>query len=702
MVIWEPYVDYSKIRFKPLSRKQGQGHFTNFTYADCIAAFDIETTRIPEIEQSFMYVWQFALGDRFVIMGRTWKEFLHMMKELKRRLYGLRLMVFVHNLSYEFQFLSSPSVYQFDNEEVFITDSRSILRCFMMNKAFEFRCSARLFNMSLKAVTKKFNCQYAKESGEAFQYDKIRTPKTSLSHREIYYCVCDVLGLIEAIKHQLALHDDNLYSLPYTSTAYVRREAKRAMRPAHAQIQRAFPDLELYKTLQLAFRGGNTHANRFFNAINMEEPIKGVHGIDISSSYPTQQVLELFPVSPFKKIGVYSLTALHMRDLIDRGEALLMVVDFTDIKLKYQYEPIPYIARAKILSSFHKPDLWVDNGRVLDSHGITIRLAITDIDFKIIESQYTWHRMEIVQMWSSHYGPMFDGLRDLNIRLFKEKTTLKNVAGQELYYARSKEQLNGIYGMSVSQADMKGSILLSDPKTDGYTMDFVPDTSMTDEELHAKAKKNAFTLFQLGVWTTAHARAELQAAIDLDKDNTIYCDTDSVMFIGDRPGLDELNRSYIERCTVAGAFADDPKGKRHYLGVFENEDDSRTGYKYERFATLGAKKYAFEKLDKNGKLYVGITVAGVPKKKGAEELARKGGLEAFKPNFVFNETGKLMTVYNDDEYGNYEINGEIVYISRNVCLAPTTYALGLSDDYKTLLDRINSEKLDKIIEKVQF
>ena len=52
--------------------------------------------------------------------------------------------------------------------------------------------------------------------------------------------------------------------------------------------------------------------------------------------------------------------------------------------------------------------------------------------------------------------------------------------------------------------------------------------------------------------------------------------------------------------------------------------------------------------------------------------------------------------------GNYEINGETVYISRNVCLSPTTYALGLSDDYKTLLDRINSEKLDRIIGNAQF
>ena len=41
-------------------------------YKDLITAFDIETTRLPDIEQSFMYVWQWQFGTNYTVVGRTW------------------------------------------------------------------------------------------------------------------------------------------------------------------------------------------------------------------------------------------------------------------------------------------------------------------------------------------------------------------------------------------------------------------------------------------------------------------------------------------------------------------------------------------------------------------------------------------------------------------------------------------------------
>ena len=63
----------TKGRGNPKSKKQVQ-------YVDVITAFDIETTRIKEIEQSIMYVWQWAFGTvetgcEYVVIGRTWEEF---------------------------------------------------------------------------------------------------------------------------------------------------------------------------------------------------------------------------------------------------------------------------------------------------------------------------------------------------------------------------------------------------------------------------------------------------------------------------------------------------------------------------------------------------------------------------------------------------------------------------------------------------
>lgn len=693
MVIWERHVDYNKIDFHPLHRKQGERG--KYTFAQEIAAFDIETSRVPDLEQSFMYVWQFAIDQRLCIMGRTWEEWLHMMQQLRVRLKGLRLLVFVHNLNYEGTFISSPQIYQFENKEVFSVDAHKILRMTMYKGTFEFRCSYLLTNLSLDSLTRRFNCQYRKRSGEAFDYSKLRLPSTPLSRREILYCAYDVLGLTEAIRGLLDLNKDDLYTLPYTQTGFVRREAKRMMRPYHFKIQDCFPNELLFQTLRNAFRGGNTHGNRYMVESGI---IENVHGIDISSSYPAQQVLERYPVEPFQRTGSLSLTGRFLDQMMDWGYCVVMEVRFWGIRLKYEYEPIPYIPRAKCLDQWKgiKDSFVMDNGRVLRAVGVPLTMAMTEVDFRIIASQYCWDRMEILKMWTAKSGPMYEGLRQLNIDLFTAKTKLKGLDDQKIYYDRAKEMLNSIYGMSC-QNPLQPAILFSDPDhPNDFNYSFKTDRSLSDGELLKIAQKKAFITYQLGCYTTAHARAELQRAIDLRKDSVIYCDTDSVMYTGDRPGLEELNEEYRQRDLAAGGYADDSFGNRHYMGVFECEDDPRHGYKYHRFVTLGAKKYAFEKWNKKtDKLEVGITVAGVPKKAGAKELAAKGGLEAFRSGFVFSECDKLGVTYNED-YGKAVIDGEEINITRNACLSPVTYTLSFENDYKSLLEMITEEKLEKI------
>ena len=53
--------------------------------------------------------------------------------------------------------------------------------------------------------------------------------------------------------------------MPYTSTGYVRRLAKNAISSVNYQWRKNIqPDKNVYELLRQAFRGGNTHANRFF------------------------------------------------------------------------------------------------------------------------------------------------------------------------------------------------------------------------------------------------------------------------------------------------------------------------------------------------------------------------------------------------------------------------------------------------------
>lgn len=209
-------------------RKPGnQGTRKRRKYKDIVCAFDIETTRLDD-KHSIMYIWQFQFGLDNTIIGRSWKECLRFLKRLSSSCGDNEYyVIYVHNLSFEFQFLAGQ--YSFTNDEVFAVDSRKILKCDMFDH-LEFRCSYLHSNMSLSEYLQKMGVKDQKLSGDEFDYDKMRYPWTPLSDRELLYCINDVRGLVEALYIEMHMDDDNLYTIPLTSTGYVRRDVKAAMR----------------------------------------------------------------------------------------------------------------------------------------------------------------------------------------------------------------------------------------------------------------------------------------------------------------------------------------------------------------------------------------------------------------------------------------------------------------------------------------
>lgn len=213
----------------------------------------------------------------------------------------------------------------------------------------------------------------------------------------------------------------------------------------------------------------------------------------------------------------------------------------------------------------------------------------------------------------------------------------------------------------------------------GTDFDVVP---MNEEEELKKANKKAFTQYCWGCWCTAYARWLLHRARKLcGNTRFLYCDTDSVKFIGD-VDFTELNAELQALSERHGAYADDPQGTRHYMGVYEQDDQ------YKRFVSLGAKKYAYE--DMNGQLH--ITIAGVSKE-GAEEL---GCLENFKEGFIFKESAGMEAVYNDHCHEPVEIDGHTIEIPPNIYLHKSEYTLGLTVDYKDLF-KLTQEQYDRIM-----
>ena len=366
-----------------------------------------------------------------------------------------------------------------------------------------------------------------------------------------------------------------------------------------------------------------------------------------------------YPVTPFQQIR--NLSPAKIDRLIERQYAVLFTVRLHNVRLRNRYFPVPYIPVAKCA---YCRGIKNDNGRILTAD--ELQITVTDIDWKIIVAEYTFSA-EIIQGYYAGYGKLPSPIIDCNIEFFKKKTELKGLPDQELYYAKNKELLNSIYGMTV-QNPAKATILFDNGL-------YTEDPSMTEEELLTASRRRAFQCYQWGCWTTSHARAALEAGINICGDQLLYVDTDSCKVIGQRD-FSRYNEQQKELSLTSGLYATDRKGCTHYGGVFEDDGT------YKAFITQGAKKYAYQTEDDRIK----VTVSGVGKKKGAAALTAAGGLDAFKPGFIFHACGKTRSIYNDAEYGLYAVGDQELYFTRNVVIEDTDYTLSRTIEYDSILN----------------
>ncbi|MCC3726655.1 hypothetical protein, partial [Staphylococcus epidermidis] len=245
-----------------------------------------------------MYIWMFGIGmNQPVYYGRTWEEFIELTGTLQQA-YGLslsrRLVVYVHNLSYEFQFIK----HLFDWESVFAMSKGSVLKA-VANCGIEFRCSMKLSGSSLANVARNLMGKYACEKKEGdLDYSLIRHSETELTEAELGYCENDIVVVVNYIAKEISLAG-GIHLLEMTNTGRVRTRIKNALlyggeknrRKASAgTYQRARElmdsltmDVETYTQCKNTFQGGFTHSNPNLT----QAVIENVSSYDLTSSYPT-------------------------------------------------------------------------------------------------------------------------------------------------------------------------------------------------------------------------------------------------------------------------------------------------------------------------------------------------------------------------------------------------------------------------------
>lgn len=656
------------------------------TYINAVISFDIETSSFycDGEKRALMYCWQSIINGVF-IMGRTYDDLIEYLKFLSDFFETddkKHIIVWVHNLSYEFQFIRK----HIEWSKVFAVDKRTPVYA-VTTSGIEFRCSYILSGYSLANLAKKVGLE--KKVGD-LDYSKIRTPETPLTKKEIGYCYYDCLIVCKFIESEIK-NNRGLSRIPLTKTGYVRRYCKNACYydKSHGgkkyRKYRAFMETmtisgaDEYALLKRAFQGGFTHANCF----SVGKVFENVSSYDLTSSYPAVMLSEKYPMRSGTRVFPKS-----KKDFTDYCKNYCCVFDiaFCELKPKIWYEHALSQSRCR-----NARNVVVDNGRVVTAD--YLETTLTNIDLDIISEFYTYSSFKIGKMYiyEKEYLPR-DFLKSI-LKLYGDKTTLKGVEGKEVDYSKSKEMINSAYGMTVT--DIVREVI----EYSGDEWACSPCSNIDAVIEKYNKSRNRFLFYPWGVFVTAYARRNLFAAIKSVGADYLYSDTDSVKILnGEKHArfFELYNKNItkkVEKCLQANHINPDlaaPKtidGIKKPLGVWDFEGV------YTRFKTLGAKRYMVEQ---NGDFK--ITVAGVSKK--AVDYIVKFNPENPFACFDFglhipaDETGKNTHTYIDEETEGAvkDYTGRIYHFKELSCihLEGSTYDMSISDDFSNFLQNRES------------
>lgn len=671
-------------------------------YDDNIFTLDVEATSIfydgkkymvfdyskpPEYykdmeKYSILYIWQFSINDS-VVYGRTLPELLDFLQQLREKLIG-RIIVYIHNLSYEFQFLRNI----INDFTAFARKPRHPIKAHTEQLNIEFRCSYMLTNMSLAKLPNALGLTVNKKVGQ-LDYNKLHLPTTELTPDELEYCEYDCIVLSQAIGKYKDEYK-HVYNIPLTQTGKLRRIVKQMYKGNSGYYNRLKNMLPItydeFNMLSLAYSGGYTHAN----ALYTNNIIENVFSFDITSSYPTVMVAEEFPMSRFVKTHVTDINALSDK------KAYIIDITFTDIKAAIS---CTYLSKSKAIKLY---DCIEDNGRLVTAQ--SARYILTDMDLKIVQRAYKFD-YKINACYVAHKERLDVNLVKFILQLYSDKTTFKDVDGKEDLYKRAKEYINAMYGMAVTntvrdEVEFNGTWSVK-PLT-------VADAEAKLEKLTHRGK--TFMNYSWGVWVTAYARYNLWAIILDMPDDVIYTDTDSIKFVNDsnlrffKAYNEMITKKLLEAIEYHGLDKElikpkTPKGVEKPLGIYDQEPS------YEKFVTMGAKKYCDIKEG-----HLELTVSGVNKKnkKGVVPIQR---IEDFREGHIFDyeDSGRLVMDYLENQptftVTDYQGHTETIQQQYGVNAMPTTYTLGISsayDDYLIRLAGQTSTHLSIMIGKEDF
>ncbi len=610
-----------------------------------------------------MWIWQLAIND-VVFIGRTWYELVEFLKTL-RHAYHLshtkRIKIFVHNLSYEFQFMRK----YLELIDVFAIDHRK--PCYCCTEGIEFYCSYLLSGLSLKETAKMCKDQSLRKMVGDLDYSLLRHPESEFDETELMYCVNDVRVVTSFIDRKKE-EDGGISKIKLTNTQYVRDDTRdRCLKTDNGRYNKAYQtyiqsltmDSTIYDKMKSLFAGGFTHASRG-NSIRWFKEEDQLASFDMCSFYPAAMLSAKYPCGRFRKIDIGEKDIVQLKEYMKEYACACTITFKGNVKCNYPYET--FISKNKCEYLVGES---LDNGRVREAD--ELRITGTEYDLIIWLNTYTADEIIIDDLYLARKDYLPKPIIEAILHYYKGKTELKGLEKEVKQYLRLKGMLNSLYGMIVSEVCHALIMYKQDnwfePEMDTQTLKNYKNKCLHD----LNQNKKRFLYYPWGCWCTAICRNRIITCILRMGEDYIYCDTDSLKIKNYKKHLkvvDDYNAFItreVEKCLTRYniplelASPKTRKGINKPIGVLEFEGE------YLEFKTLRAKAYMYKSLDTlddgTKKERYHLTCAGLSKEKGMkyiEKVAKEKGVSPFE---IFDygltipkeESGRQTSTYVDNE-----------------------------------------------------
>ena len=607
--------DYSLLKRILTITRAGKGE--RLSFADCVIMADTETSKSKRRIDNHICAWTISIRayhqNICTLYGHKPSTMVNTLLNIHSIIGADRTIIYFHNLGFDWVGLRKFMFSQWGNPVQQLNTKPYYPILIEFANGIQIRDSYILSQRSLEKWANDLEVEHRKAVGK-WDYDLIRNQDYNYSDDELQYIEYDTLAGVECLDFTMQTLNKKVYSMPYTATGIPRSEMRKRGSREHAHddfLRQALTYEQQCTAENWVYHGGYTQGNR--HTVNWI--LNDVTAYDFSSSYPFCLLAYKFPAGKFEKVDDKS--PAHILKKADDYAYMFKFIAYK-IQVKDNEVSMPAIQYSKCINTINAV---TDNGRVLEADYLEIYL--TETDLQIIAPQYNVTASICTDVLVTYKDYLPRWFTDYVYECYEDKTRLKG--GDPVLYSIAKAKLNSLYGMCC-QKPVKNNIV-EDYSNGEYSIETTAGEEDYNKFVH---RYNSILPYQVGIWTTSTAMKNI-FTLGSYAGTWLYSDTDSCYGMDwNVDGINAYNEHCKELLKANGYEAVIHNGREYFPGIAELDGH------YKEFICVGSKRYAVRCDDDSIK----ITVAGVPKKKGA--LCLNNDLRNFRSGLIFSGeiTGK--------------------------------------------------------------